>query len=392
MRGIPGSGKSTLAKKLKSSFKDGDAIICSADDFRYNRAGKYIFKPDQLWRTHLKCQQRAAESCKKNAHVVIVDNTNIQPSDFKPYLLTALEYSYCVVFLKMKAGDIDTRVMLNTHGVPRESIEKMKGNFKDNPTPYYFKWAIPYREGKRLENVMKKLLQKCTDADAKFQEFLTKKIETDIKSLFSTYHMGNASSNQYHVTTAYTNPSLIERIISDVYTKSPLVQRLIGLPGFLNVVGLIVTPKCITARVLLDEQQRKIWGRNDSINKGEINPIALESSSVSIDEALSRLCLQGQISSLDCQLPEGGIKPHHGTGCTAHITLGTRGNNRPVVAKETLYQIVQLEAYASPTSQSVTSCNLTVRSFGPDIWVVYFKQPFTVQALFCGHYNPVKDS
>lgn len=34
MRGIPGSGKSTLAKKLKSFFKDGDAIICSADDFR----------------------------------------------------------------------------------------------------------------------------------------------------------------------------------------------------------------------------------------------------------------------------------------------------------------------------------------------------------------------
>ena len=324
--------------------------------------------------------------------IFFLDNTNIQPSDFKPYLLTALEHSYCVVFLKMKAGDIDKHVMLNTHGVPRESIEKMKRNFNNNPTPYYLKWAIPYREGKRLENVVKKLVQKCSEADAKFQEFLFKKMETDIKSLFSTYHMGNASSNQHHVTTAYTNPSLIERRISNVYTKSPLVQRLIGLPSFLNVVGLIVTPKCIAARVLLDEQQRKIWGRNDSINKGEINPIAFESSSVSIDEALSRLCLGGQISSLDCQLPEGGIKPYHGTGCTAHITLGTRGNNRPVVAKETLYQIVQLEAYASPTSQSVTSCNLTVRSFGPDIWVVYFRQPFVVQSLFCGHYNPVKES
>lgn len=294
----------------------------------------------------------------------------------------------------MKAGDIDRHVMFNTHDVPRDTIEKMKRSFKNNPTPYYFKWAIPYREGKRLENVMKKLLQKCTQTDANFQEFLTNKIGTDIKSLFSTYHMKNASSNQYHVTTAYTNPSTIEKRISNIYTKSPLVQRLIGLPGFLSIVGLIVTPKCVAARVLLDEQQKRIWGRNDSINKGEVNPIALEASCISIDEAMSRLHLQDQISRscLDCQLPERCIKPYHGIGCTAHITLGTRGNNQPVVAKETLYQIVQLEAYTSPTTQSVTSDNITVRSFGSDIWVVYFKKSFVVQALFCGHYNPVKDS
>lgn len=323
-----------------------------------------------------------------------LDNTNIQPSDFKAYLLIALEYSYCVVFLKMKAGDIDRHVMLNTHKVPRESIEKMKRNFKDNPTPYYFKWGIPYHEGKRLEKVVKKLLLKCTKADAHFQEFLADKIGTDTKSLFSTYHMENASSKQYHVTTAYTNPSKIGKKVSNIYTKSPLVQRLIGLPSVLKIVGLVVTPKCVAARVLLDEQQKKIWGRNDSINKGEINPIALESSSISIEESMSGLHLQSQISrsNLDFQFPDGCVKPYHGIGCTAHITLGTRGNNRPVIAKETMYQIVQLEAYASPTSQIVTSDNITVRGFGTDTWVVYFRQAFDIEALFCGHYNPVKDS
>ena len=39
---------------------------------RYNKAGRYVFKPDQLWKTHLKCQQKAEEYCKKHTHVVIV--------------------------------------------------------------------------------------------------------------------------------------------------------------------------------------------------------------------------------------------------------------------------------------------------------------------------------
>lgn len=37
LRGVPGSGKSTVAKKLKSFFRYKDAVICSADDFRYTQ-------------------------------------------------------------------------------------------------------------------------------------------------------------------------------------------------------------------------------------------------------------------------------------------------------------------------------------------------------------------
>ena len=292
----------------------------------------------------------------------------------------------------MKAGDVDRHVTLNTHDVPRDTIVEMKRKFKDNPTPYYFKWAVPFLEGNRLKNVVKKLLQSCSKTDSDLHTFLTKEIRTDIQRLFLTYHMENASNNQYHVTTAFTDPSKIQKRMSDIYTKSPLVQQLVGLPGFLNVVGLILTPKCIAARVLLDEQQKKTWGRNDSINKGEINSIALESNDTTIEKVLSNLHLKDSKLSQEYQLPKECIKPYHGHGCTAHITLGTRGNNRPVVAKETLCQIVHLEAKTTPTHQSVTPGNLTVRSFGRDIWVVYFRQPFVVQALFCGHYNPSKDA
>jgi len=34
LRGLPGSGKSGVAEKIKSLYKDGNVVVCSADNFR----------------------------------------------------------------------------------------------------------------------------------------------------------------------------------------------------------------------------------------------------------------------------------------------------------------------------------------------------------------------
>ena len=307
----------------------------------------------------------------------------------------ALKYSYCVVFLTMKSGDVDKHVKYNTHSVPRETIEKMKRNFKNDPTPYYFKWAVPFHEGNRLKRVIKLLLGNCLTNDPNLQHFL-KELETDISSLFTTYHTRNASSNQYHVTAAFTHPSKVDKRKADVYTKSPLVQQSLGVPGLISVIGLILTKNCIAARVLLDEQQKKIWGRNDSTCSSDISPIAFESAGTLDEDSLGISMKNMNLSEKGAgnekyEFPTESIQPYHGLGCTAHITLGTRGKNKPVVAKETIQKVVQLEINASPTSQILTPRNLTVRCYGADIWVIYFQRPCVVQTLFCGHYDPAKD-
>eukprot|EP00111_Clytia_hemisphaerica_P019220 TCONS_00056767-protein len=398
MRGVPGSGKSTLAQKVKSFYGGRDAIICSADDYRYNRKGEYIFSVDQLYKTHLQCQNKAETYCSKQIHVIIIDNTNIHSKDCNPYLTLAKKYNYFVIFLKMKAQGVDHHVQYNTHQVPRDTIAKMILSYGSNPLPYYFNWAVPNSEGVRLRNVTQRLIQSCMKADSHFSNFLTNEMKTSSQNLFKTFHLQNASSHHYHATVAYTNQYNVPTKISDKYTKSATVKNALGSVTFLQIAGVYITPKCIAARLLLTEEQKKLWGRNDSLNRGEINPIAFESNKVmegSLEKMLCDLHLNNKHMNEDTvtfQVPPGCTEPSHSLGCTAHITLGTRGNNKPVIAKDTLYQIVHLEAYTLPKSETLTSGNLVIRCYGDDKWVIYFRHPFIAQALFCGHYDLMKNT
>ena len=180
----------------------------------------------------------------------------------------------------MKAQGIDHHVRYNTHKVPPDTITKMLRSYGPNPLPYYFNWTVPNSEGVRLRNVIQRLVQSCLNADSSFNNFLTDEIKTTPQNLFKTFHLQNASSHHYHVTAAYTNQCNVPTKISDKYTKSATVKNALGSVTFLQVAGIYITPKCIAARLLLNEEQKKLWGRNDSLNRGEINPIAFESNKV----------------------------------------------------------------------------------------------------------------
>lgn len=90
LRGIPGSGKSTLAKTLASKEN-----ICSADDWFVNKTtGVYEFKPHELPQAHAACLKKfigllhkydQENSVDYRAANVVVDNTNLRLTEFKPY-------------------------------------------------------------------------------------------------------------------------------------------------------------------------------------------------------------------------------------------------------------------------------------------------------------------
>ena len=73
MRGLPGSGKSTIAHNLKQVYGE-QAVICSADDFRYNEKGQYIWKEEQTEEMHWLCENKAQQVCKQGEAVVIIGN------------------------------------------------------------------------------------------------------------------------------------------------------------------------------------------------------------------------------------------------------------------------------------------------------------------------------
>ncbi|KAM9853702.1 uncharacterized protein n4bp2l2 isoform 2-T2 [Aulostomus maculatus] len=95
MRGLPGSGKSTMARELLST--DPNGLILSTDDFFAYQDG-YCYEAGQLGAAHEWNQRRAKDAMYDGRSPIIIDNTNIQAWEMKPYVQMALERGYQVDF------------------------------------------------------------------------------------------------------------------------------------------------------------------------------------------------------------------------------------------------------------------------------------------------------
>jgi len=139
LRGVSGSGKSFKAKQLAGE----NGVICSADDYFVEKGGgEYAFDSNLLGEAHQQCQNRTLDAIKAGLSPVIVDNTNTrlwEMKKLKPIINLAQSLGYSVRIEEpetdwWKSRDIDEMVNKNSHGVPREAIERMVGRFEDNIT------------------------------------------------------------------------------------------------------------------------------------------------------------------------------------------------------------------------------------------------------------------
>ncbi|KAM6987405.1 uncharacterized protein n4bp2l2 [Tautogolabrus adspersus] len=129
MRGLPGSGKSTLARELLSTGPSG--LILSTDDYFAHRNG-YHYEAGLLGAAHEWNQRRAADAMHDGRSPIIIDNTNIQAWEMKPYVKLAMDRGYKVDFCepdtswKFDPYELEKR---NKHGVPQEKIAQMMDRF-----------------------------------------------------------------------------------------------------------------------------------------------------------------------------------------------------------------------------------------------------------------------
>ncbi|XP_064297115.1 NEDD4-binding protein 2-like 2 isoform X2 [Phalacrocorax carbo] len=125
LRGLPGSGKSTLSRILLGQGHDG--IVFSTDDYFRQQDG-YTYNAAQLGDAHDWNQKRAKQAMEQGKSPVIIDNTNTQAWEMKPYVEVALEKGYRVEFhepdtwWKFDPEELEKR---NKHGVTREKIAQM---------------------------------------------------------------------------------------------------------------------------------------------------------------------------------------------------------------------------------------------------------------------------
>ncbi|KAM9286716.1 NEDD4-binding protein 2 isoform 1-T2 [Cariama cristata] len=125
LRGAPGSGKSYLARTLLEDNPGG--IILSTDDYFYKH-GQYHYDPDCLGEAHDWNRKRAKEAFEMRISPIIIDNTNIEAWEMKPYVILAQQFKYKVMFRepdtwwKFKPKELEKR---NIHGVSKEKIRRM---------------------------------------------------------------------------------------------------------------------------------------------------------------------------------------------------------------------------------------------------------------------------
>ncbi|XP_064636419.1 uncharacterized protein LOC135493227 [Lineus longissimus] len=132
MRGCPGSGKSTLARQLLFN-----GVILSTDDFFVSDDGRYLYEQEKIGDAHEWNQERALKNMKSGVSPIIIDNTNIQAWEMKPYVIRGIEHGYKVEIFEpntpwqFRPGELARR---NSHNVLKEHITRMIDRYNHNVT------------------------------------------------------------------------------------------------------------------------------------------------------------------------------------------------------------------------------------------------------------------
>lgn len=134
MQGPSGSGKTTIAKKLAKKY---DAVIYSTDDYFYNDDGDYNYNPKMFAAFHRKNQYRSIQALREGKSV-IVDNTNIQRWECKPYVEAAVDLQIDILFVRAD-GDFDS-----IHNVPREKIREARKRMEELTVESVLKSRAPW--------------------------------------------------------------------------------------------------------------------------------------------------------------------------------------------------------------------------------------------------------
>ncbi|XP_021118089.1 NEDD4-binding protein 2 isoform X2 [Heterocephalus glaber] len=130
LRGLPGSGKSFLARSLQEDNPSG--VVLSTDDYFYIN-GQYQFDIKYLGEAHEWNHNRAKEAFEKKISPIIIDNTNLQAWEMKPYVALSQKHKYKVLFRepdtwwKFKPKELARR---NIHGISKEKIIRMLEHYQ----------------------------------------------------------------------------------------------------------------------------------------------------------------------------------------------------------------------------------------------------------------------
>jgi predicted kinase len=147
LRGLPGSGKSTVAAMLSAA--DHDVVVCSADKFFEEGAGKlrrramkgmttqevYLecFDRALLPKAHAACKDHFCAALADGVATIIVDNTNTCTAEFTTYLDLAAAADVPVAVVELQCESLGELTRRGQHQVPADAMRRMRARWTDHP-------------------------------------------------------------------------------------------------------------------------------------------------------------------------------------------------------------------------------------------------------------------
>ena len=114
MRGLPGSGKSTFARELLfHAMTEGFTAEVVSADFWFQRIYGYRFVGSQIRDAHRWCKNMFEAAVARQVHVIIVDNTNIKPTEYQYYLDAVVRLNRRLHVVEFKCESEENALALN---------------------------------------------------------------------------------------------------------------------------------------------------------------------------------------------------------------------------------------------------------------------------------------
>lgn len=391
MRGLPGSGKSVIAQQIKQVYGDL-AVICSADDFRVNHQGEYVWRSEEYEATHMKCRDKARRSCEYGIPVVVIDNTNVDKRMLYNYVSIAHDAHYCVVLVEPRTSwkySVTDCALKNHHKVTVDILCEQLSKFQQINAIYYG-WFPSEENSRTLKESMLRMLNDCLDKIPSFKDCLVEGSQDEQgfpSTVANSCDMGLSLSclenqlSRLHVT-AFFNRKGQAQETSD-YVSSSAVHAALGSMTTLTIIAWTITPRVVTARVKLTPQQLKLWANLDSSDfkegRDNFNGTHLSESASCSSRSSDSVTTPYSYSHLP-------IKPTVGRGDTAHITLSTRSDMTPVQGRYDMRELVRLELSNHSHKEYIVTEGVA-RDYGNGQWAVYLNEPIFIDSLFTGFYG-----
>uniref|UniRef100_A0A2K5CA32 Smr domain-containing protein n=1 Tax=Aotus nancymaae TaxID=37293 RepID=A0A2K5CA32_AOTNA len=213
LRGLPGSGKSFLARTLQEDNPSG-----------------YQFDVKYLGEAHEWNQNRAKAAFEKKVSPIIIDNTNLQAWEMKPYVALSQKHKYKVVFQepdtwwKFKPKELARR---NIHGVSKEKIRMLEHYQRFVSVPIIMSSSVPEKierielcdrstSPRDKEDTISEKAENVLPLSSKHLELIEEKnLDVTKETMLpeNVTYLSNADLNKRRKEISYMNPSIQSALI-----------------------------------------------------------------------------------------------------------------------------------------------------------------------------------